>query len=31
MALAIIVLLVGFRILLGLTWRPDEIFSVELS
>ena len=31
LALAIIVLLVGFRILLGLTWRPDEIFSVELS
>jgi uncharacterized membrane protein YfcA len=31
MALAIIVLLVGFRIFLGLTWRPDEIFSVELS
>ena len=31
MALAIIVLLVGFRILLGLTWRPDEIFSVELT
>ena len=31
MALAIIVLLVGFRILLGLTWRPDDIFSVELT
>jgi uncharacterized membrane protein YfcA len=31
MALAIIVLLVGFRILLGLTWRPDDIFTVELS
>ena len=31
MALAIIVLLVGFRILLGLTWRPDEIFTVELT
>jgi uncharacterized membrane protein YfcA len=30
MALAIIVLLVGFRILLGLTWRPDDIFTVEL-
>ncbi|MEG3147875.1 sulfite exporter TauE/SafE family protein [Sphingomonas sp. RT2P30] len=31
MALAVIVLLVAVRILLGLTWRPDEIFSVELS
>jgi uncharacterized protein len=30
MALAVIVLLVGLRILLGLTWRPDEIFTVEL-
>ena len=31
MALAVIVLLVAIRILLGLTWRPDEIFSVELT
>lgn len=31
LALAVMVLLVGFRILLGLTWRPDEIYSVELS
>ena len=31
LALAAIVLLVGFRIALGLGWRPDEIFSVELS
>jgi len=31
LALALIVLLVGFRIALGLGWRPDEIYSVELS
>ncbi|QDZ08538.1 sulfite exporter TauE/SafE family protein [Sphingomonas panacisoli] len=31
LALATIVLLVGLRILIGLTWRPDEIFTVELS
>ena len=31
LALAIIVLLVAGRIALGLGWRPDEIFSVELS
>ncbi|GAA0305603.1 sulfite exporter TauE/SafE family protein [Sphingomonas oligophenolica] len=30
-ALAVIVLLVAFRIGLGLGWRPDEIYSVELS
>ena len=30
LALAIMVLLVGVRILLGLVWRPEEIFSVEL-
>ncbi|MEO5865586.1 MAG: sulfite exporter TauE/SafE family protein [Sphingomonas sp.] len=30
LALAVIVLLVALRILLGLTWRPDEIFTVEL-
>ncbi|HXG80620.1 MAG TPA: sulfite exporter TauE/SafE family protein [Sphingomicrobium sp.] len=28
-ALAAIILLVAARMLLGLTWRPDEIFSVE--
>lgn len=27
--LAIIILLVALRMLLGLTWRPDEIFSIE--
>ena len=31
LALAVIVLLVALRIALGLGWRPDEIFSVELS
>ncbi len=31
LALAVMVLLVGARILLGLVWRPEEIFSVELS
>lgn len=30
LALAIIVLAVGVRMLLGLAWRPDEIYSVEL-
>jgi hypothetical protein len=25
------VLLVGLRILLGLVWRPEEIFTVELT
>jgi uncharacterized membrane protein YfcA len=29
MALAIIILLVALRMLLGLTWRPDEIFTIE--
>jgi len=29
LALAVIILLVGMRMLLGLTWRPDEIFSIE--
>ena len=29
--LAVMVLLVGGRILLGLVWRPAELFSVELS
>lgn len=31
LALAIIVLIVAGRIALGLGWRPDEIYSVELS
>ena len=31
LALALIVLLVAGRIALGLGWRPDEIYSVELS
>lgn len=30
LALAIIVLMVAVRMLLGLAWRPDEIYSVEL-
>ncbi|HWC55789.1 MAG TPA: sulfite exporter TauE/SafE family protein [Sphingomicrobium sp.] len=29
LALAVIILLVGARMLLGLAWRPDEIFSIE--
>ena len=29
LALAIIILMVALRMLLGLTWRPDEIFSIE--
>ena len=29
LALALIILLVGLRMLLGLAWRPDEIFSIE--
>jgi uncharacterized membrane protein YfcA len=28
-ALALIILLVGLRMFLGLFWRPDEIFSIE--
>lgn len=31
LALAIMVLLVGLRILLGLVWQPEEIFTVELT
>ena len=31
LALAIIVLIVGIRIFLGLVWRPDELFTIELS
>ena len=31
LALALIVIGVALRMLLGLAWRPDEIFSVELS
>jgi len=30
LALAVIVLLVAFRVALGLGWRPDEIYSIEL-
>ena len=30
LALAIIILLVALRMALGLAWRPDEIYSVEL-
>lgn len=29
LALAIVILLVALRMLLGLTWRPDEIYSIE--
>jgi uncharacterized membrane protein YfcA len=29
LALSVIILLVGLRMLLGLAWRPDEIFSIE--
>ena len=29
LALAVIILLVALRMLLGLAWRPDEIFSIE--
>ncbi len=29
LALALIILGVGFRMLLGLAWHPDEIFSIE--
>ena len=31
LALAVLVLLVGARILLGLVWRPEELFTIELS
>ena len=31
LALAVIVLLVGVRILLGLVWRPEAIFTVSVS
>ncbi|HEX8383526.1 MAG TPA: sulfite exporter TauE/SafE family protein [Sphingomonas sp.] len=31
LALALVVLAVGARILLGLVWRPEAIFSVELA
>lgn len=31
LALAVMVLLVAARMLLGLAWRPDEIFTVELT
>jgi uncharacterized membrane protein YfcA len=29
LALAVIILIVGFRMALGLAWRPDEIYSIE--
>jgi uncharacterized membrane protein YfcA len=29
LALAVIILLVGLRMFLGLFWRPDEVFSIE--
>jgi len=29
LALAVVILLVGARMALGLAWRPDEIFTVE--
>jgi hypothetical protein len=28
LALALIILLVGLRMFLGLSWRPDEIYSI---
>ncbi|URW75626.1 sulfite exporter TauE/SafE family protein [Sphingomonas donggukensis] len=31
LALAVMVLLVAVRMLLGLAWRPDEIYTIELS
>ncbi|KQM62710.1 permease [Sphingomonas sp. Leaf17] len=31
LALAVMVLLVGLRVLLGLVWRPEDIYSVALS
>ncbi len=31
LALALMVLAIGVRVLLGLVWRPEEIFSVSLS
>jgi uncharacterized membrane protein YfcA len=31
LALAVLVLAVAIRLLIGLTWRPDEIFTVQLS
>ena len=30
LALAVIILIVAIRMLLGLAWRPDEIYSIEL-
>jgi uncharacterized membrane protein YfcA len=30
LALSVIILLVGLRMFLGLFWRPDEIFSIEV-
>ncbi|MFM9827555.1 MAG: sulfite exporter TauE/SafE family protein, partial [Sphingomonas sp.] len=31
LGLAVVVLLVALRVALGLGWRPDEIYSVELA
>jgi uncharacterized protein len=31
LALAVLVLIVAIRMLLGITWRPDEIYTIELS
>ena len=31
LALAVIVLLVALRVMIGLFWRPDDIFTLELS
>lgn len=30
LALAVIILVVGLRMLLGLAWKPDEIYSIEV-
>jgi uncharacterized membrane protein YfcA len=29
LALAVVILIVALRVLLGLAWRPDEIYSIE--
>ena len=29
LALALVILLVAIRMLLGLAWRPDEIYTIE--
>jgi uncharacterized membrane protein YfcA len=30
LALAVIILIVALRVALGLAWRPDEIFTIEV-